>query len=84
MFKIWAKIITKEKIEKQYMFFGDKFSANDFNSYLNDICYNLDIPSPIVVYSHIQNYLLFNNTSFKQSDFVEHIHFDKLVLENAS
>ena len=54
MFKIWAKIITDGKIEKQLTYEReDKFSYSDFFTYLADICEGLDIATPVLIKTHI-------------------------------
>ena len=84
MIRIWAKVLLKDKIVKQYMF--EKFEQMDYSlffDYLREICENLDIPTPVLIKTHLFNYAKYNNVRFTQSDFVEQISFDKLVLENA-
>ncbi len=84
MIRIWAKVMKKDKILKQYMF--EKFSEMDYSeffSYLKEICENLDIATPVLIKTHLFNYAKYNVVRFTQSDFVEQISFDKLVLENA-
>jgi hypothetical protein len=43
----------------------------------------LDIPTPVVLSSHVRNYTLFNVAKFRKEDFVESVPFDTLQLENA-
>ena len=84
MFRIWAKVMKKDKILKQYMF--ERFEVIDyanFYDYLLEICENLDIATPVLIKTHLFNYAKYNNVRFTASDFVEQIPFDKLVLENA-
>ena len=84
MIRIWAKVMKKDKILSQYMF--EKFSEMDYSeffSYLKEICENLDIATPVLIKTHLFNYAKYNIVRFTQSDFVEQISFDKLVLENA-
>ena len=84
MIRIWAKVIKNDKIIKQYVL--DRFEQMDYSeffSYLTEICSNLDIPTPVLIKTHLFNYAKYNNVRFKKDDFVEPINFDKLVLENA-
>lgn len=84
MIRIWAKVMKKDKILNQFMF--EKFSEMDYSeffSYLKEICENLDIATPVLIKTHLFNYAKYNVVRFTQSDFVEQISFDKLVLENA-
>ena len=84
MVRIWAKVIKNDKIISQYMF--ERFENIDYSQffdYLTEICANLDIATPVLIKTHLFNYAKYNNVRFTQSDFVEQISFDKLILENA-
>ena len=84
MIRIWAKVLKKDKIIKQYML--ERNTAMDYSEffdYLREICENLDITTPVLIKTHLFNYAKYNNVRFTSSDFVEPINFDKLVLENA-
>ncbi len=84
MIRIWAKVMKKDKILKQYML--EREGGMDYSlffDYLREICENLDIATPVLIKTHLFNYAKYNNVRFTQSDFVETINFDKLVLENA-
>jgi len=83
MVKIWAKIIKDNKIVKDYVFTADKkMDYSEFLEYLIDIAYNLDIPTPVLIKTHIFNYAKYNTVRFLPQDFVDTVDFDKLVLEN--
>lgn len=85
MIKIWAKTMIKDKITRDQIYTRDeKFDSEKLMDYLVDMCYEFDIPTPIVLKSHIKNFDKFNITRFKESDFVEAIDFNSLVIENAS
>ena len=84
MIRIWAKVMKNDKILRQYML--EKIEPMDYSKffdYLREICENLDIATPVLIKTHLFNYAKYNNVRFNQSDFVENIDFDKLVLENA-
>lgn len=84
MIRIWAKVLKKDKIIKQFVY--EREGATDYSeffNYLRDICENLDVPTPVLIKTHLFNYAKYNVLRFKQDDFVEKINFDKLVLENA-
>ena len=84
MIRIWAKVLKKDKILKQYMFEKDgEIDYSDFFDYLKEICENLDVSTPVLIKTHLFNYAKYNNVRFTQSDFIDTIDFDKLVLENA-
>lgn len=84
MIRIWAKVITNDKIKKQFVY--EREGVMDYSlffDYLREICEKLDVPTPIIVKTHLFNYAKYNVLRFKKDDFVEKIDFDKLVLENA-
>ena len=83
MIRIWAKVMKKDKIINQYMFEKDgSIDYSEFFDYLREICENLDIATPVLIKTHLFNYSKYNVVRFTQSDFIEQIPFDKLVLEN--
>lgn len=85
MFKIWAKTIKNHKIVKDTVYRNaEKFDEDEFLRYLTDICYDLDIPTPVILKSHLQNFKLYNIAKFRPEDFVESVSFDLLQLENAN
>jgi hypothetical protein len=76
--------MKKGKILKQYMFEkAETMDYSEFFSYLREICENLDVPTPVLIKTHLFNYAKYNNVRFTKDDFIEPISFDKLVLENA-
>ena len=84
MVRIWAKVMVKDKIIKQTVF--ERFENMDYSlffDYVREICETLDIPTPVIIKTHLFNYAKYNVLRFKKEDFVESINFDKLVLENA-
>ncbi len=83
MIRIWAKVMKKSKIVKQYVFEREgNIDYSEFFDYLRDICENLDIPTPVLIKTHLFNFAKYNVVRFDLNDFVESIDFDKLVLEN--
>ena len=83
MIRIWAKVLKNDKIVKQFSFIKDgDIDYSEFFSYLKTICETLDIPTPILIKSHLFYFAKYNGRRFKADDFVESINFDKLVLEN--
>ena len=84
MIRIWAKVMKKDKILKQFMLEKQELlDYSKFFDYLREICENLDIATPVLIKTHLFNYAKYNTVRFTESDFVEQISFDKLVLENA-
>ena len=85
MQRIWARTMHDGKIEKSYIYESvDNFKENTFFKHLEKICHEIDIPTPIILKSHIDNYVDFNNVTFLPRDFVESVDFEKLILENAT
>ena len=81
--KIWAKLLTDGKIKKQMVYEKDeKLTYSHFFDYLADICLALDIPTPVLLKTHIFNYAKFNHVKFTAKDFVEYFAYDQLFLEN--
>ena len=62
----------------------DNFSKETFYLHVQELCHELDIPTPVILKYHIENYVNFNVCHFLKRDFVESINFDKLVIEEAS
>lgn len=84
MIRIWAKTIKDNKITRSYIYESiDNFLADKFFMHLERICHEIDIPTPALLKSHINNYVDFNTASFLPRDFVESIDFDSFIIENA-
>lgn len=84
MFRIWAKVMKKDKICKQTVLeMEGSLDYSLFFDYLREICETLDVPTPVLIKPHLFNYAKYNVVRFTKNDFVESIDFDKLVLENA-
>lgn len=83
MVKIWAKVLSKGKIVKQYTLVREEnMDYSMFFDYLREICENLDVPTPVLIKTHLFNYAKYNVLRFSADDFLESINFDRLVLEN--
>ena len=81
--KIWAKLITDGKIQKQFVYEKqERLTYSRFFDYLSDICHELDIPTPVLLKTHIFNFAKFNHVKFISRDFVESLDYDQLFLEN--
>ncbi|HIU59435.1 MAG TPA: hypothetical protein IAC57_04960 [Candidatus Scatosoma pullistercoris] len=81
--KIWAKLITDGKIRKQFVYEKEeRLTYSHFFDYLTEICQALDIPTPVLLKTHIFNFAKFNHVRFIRRDFVEEFDYDQLFLEN--
>ena len=84
MIRIWAKVIKNNKIIRQTVYENPvPMDYSEFFNYVREICEKLDVPTPVIIKTHIFNYAKYNFLKFTPSDFVETFPFDKLVLENA-
>lgn len=85
MVRIWAKVLTEEKIIKDMVYENpEKFEFDHFFDYISDICEALDICTPIILSKHTFHYVNFNTATFLPADFPESVDFDKVVIEEAS
>lgn len=83
MIKIWAKVMKKGKIKKQFTLVkSENMDYSMFFDYVREICENLDIATPVIIKTHLFNYAKYNVLRFTADDFMEEIDFDKLILEN--
>lgn len=83
MFAIWAKVTADGRIVKQTTYRREeKFTYSAFFGYLAEICDELDIPTPVLLKTHLFNYAKFRHVVFRPSDFMEEVGFDRLILEN--
>ena len=83
MIKIWAKVYNGGKIIKQCVY--EKVESMDYSlffDHVREICETLDIPTPVIVKTHLFNYAKYRCLKFKPDDFMESVSFDRLVLEN--
>jgi hypothetical protein len=81
--KIWAKLLIDGKIKKQIVYERkEKITYSHFFDYLTEMCQTLDIPTPVLMKTHIFNFEKFNQVKFTSRDFVETFSYDALWLEN--
>ena len=81
--RIWAKLITDGKIKKQYVYEKDeRLTYSHFFDYVTDMCQALDIPTPVVMKTHIFNFAKFNRVKFLPRDFVDGLEYDHFFIEN--
>ena len=81
--KLWATTVNGEKISRSLVFEYDNIGNEDeFVCVLQQVCEQMDVPTPVVTYVNFNHYVMFNNTRFKPRDFVESVDFDYMVVEN--
>ena len=77
--KVWASTVKDEKITRDVLFdYEHADNLDDFISLLQNVCEQMDIPTPITTFVNFTHYVMFNNTRFKPRDFVESVDFDLL------
>lgn len=81
--RIWAKLMTDGKIKKDFVYeLKEQLTYSHFLDYMIEICQALDIPTPVVMKTHIFNFAKFNHVKFLARDFVESLGYDYLFIEN--
>ncbi len=83
MFSIWAKQLDdNNRIKKQDMFhFKQEFDGQLLFAYLQIICNEWKIETPVVLTKHIVHFMGFNSVKFRKEDFIDETTFSSLVLE---
>ena len=85
MIRLWAKTTKGQKLTKSFIYESiDNFNKETFYLHIQELCHRMDIPTPVILSFHIENFINFNNCVFTNRDFVESISFDKLIIEEAS
>ncbi len=83
MFRLWGKIIKKNKIKESYVYESDE--SLDLEKHvkngLEDICYHFDLPLPMWLSDNEKHMERFGATAFKKDHFIEKISFDALEIE---
>jgi len=83
MVRLFAKTMLDGRMKKNYKCaFNEDFEIDHFDFYIKTICEHFDSPSPIILAKHIRDYIMFGTVTFTTDDFVESVHFDKLIVEN--
>ena len=81
--RLWAKLMQEGHISKQVVYENpEKLTYSHFFDYLTEICNELDIPTPVLLKTHIFNFAKFNRVKFLQRDFVDGLGYDHLLIEN--
>ena len=83
MLKIWAKQMHGQKLGANIVYESlDNYDPNTLYLHIAEICHTMDIPTPVVLNTHILNFHKFNYAVFSKADFVETIDFDSLIIEH--
>ena len=83
--RIWAKTMRGDKMTRSYMYtLSEAFDEERMFNYVCDITHAMDIPTPLILKSHVYNFVHFNIAKFLRTDFVDDVDFDYFILENSS
>lgn len=85
MVKLWARTIKEHATLSKCDFIRDEeMQWSDFFDYVREICNQMDLPTPVILKTHLFNFAKFNYVRFVKSDFVENVDFDYLLIENVN
>lgn len=82
--RIWAKTIKEHKIQTEVVQEFALARPSDllgWTEIISDLCQQLDLARPVILNKHISELEKFSGTTFRASDFLESISFDRFVLE---
>ena len=80
MIRIWGKVFKGEKIIKHSIVEVEPKECTFFDM-LKTLCEKVDIPTPVLLNKHLNDFNQFNIALFKQDDFIENINFDRFIIE---
>ena len=74
MTKLYAHTVKNHKTILKYDFVKDEdMQWSDFFEYVREICHAMDLPTPVILKTHLFNFAKFNYTRFLPTDFVESV-----------
>lgn len=81
--RFWLKAIKGEKLIISEIFeFEKSLTKSNWESMVHEMCYKVDLSTPISLTSHFNFINNFNTVTYLKRDFVEDIIPDKIVIEN--
>ena len=82
MFKLWATAYDENNkiIKNQTFAFKQNFDAGFLYQYMQVICSEWKIETPIVIKNHYSNIANFGHVRFSKSDFVDATDFKYLII----
>ena len=81
--RLWVKILKDNKILIDTVYKDKTVMTQDtVKEELREICYKLDIPTPMLIGIQYRHLVKFNTLTLLEKDFIENIDFDKFVIEN--
>ena len=84
MVKFWAMIRDQENELVKDVIYTSNLTLNmsNFQKMLQEVAYQLDISTPVVLLTHFKHFVKFNRIKFIPRDFIEAVDFKELVIEN--
>lgn len=76
--RLWARIIRKQRIERQAT---QDCRYDEVEDALTELCREFDIPRPIWLDKHYREYSEFRRTQFLPEHFMEEVPFQRLEIE---
>lgn len=83
MVKVWGKLFKGDKMVKTAVVEVDEKTCTFFDM-LRQVSEKLDIPTPVLLVKHVNDFNQFNMCMFAQGDFIDKIHYSRFILENIS
>ncbi|WP_167957668.1 hypothetical protein [Anaerosporobacter faecicola] len=84
MFRLWGKIITNNKMQRDITIEDDDLTLNRTKKIyhaIDSICYAFDLSKPIWLDNNIEDFKRHDKTRFYQDNFIDHIDFDFLEIQ---
>ncbi|MBQ7307069.1 MAG: hypothetical protein IJW82_00905 [Clostridia bacterium] len=78
---LWAKILKDNKILNDVALKVDNFKNTELMEYVKEICYKLDLETPVLLSKHYRYIVQYNVIKFTKDDFIDYIDFDSLLIE---
>ena len=80
--KVWAKVMKGDKILRDVVYENDvPLTQSGFQSLMQELSYQLDIATPVILVNHLKHLERFNRVKFLARDFIEDVDFDLLIVE---
>ncbi len=82
--RVWAKVLTEHKIIRETVREFSSARPSDLQEWsvlLHDLCQDLDLCRPVLLYKHVNDLMRFSRVVFKPADFIESVDFDEFEVE---
>ena len=81
--KLWAKVIEGDHLVANIVMRNrEPLVKESYESFLCEICGQLDLSTPVTLVTHFNHLRRFNIVEYKPRDFIEPVSFDKFTIEN--